>query len=148
MRSIFGTAINICRGVLLPLVLCGAVGCGRDNPFALVKVSGTLTYDDGSLIPANQIILKFEPLTAALNSKTHPPSGMSYVNVADGTFDLVTSYKYADGLVRGKHRVLVSATMESGDATRLVPDEYVDSGRTPLLVDTAESPFQLVVRKP
>jgi hypothetical protein len=73
---------------------------------------------------------------------------MSYVNVSNGTFDVVTSHKYADGLVRGKHRVLVSATTDSGDSTKLVPDEYLDSGRTPLVVDTAESPFRLLVRKP
>jgi hypothetical protein len=113
-----------------------------------VKVSGTLTYDDGTRIPANQIILKFEPLAAPLDAKTHPPSGMSYVNVTDGTFDVVTSYKYADGLVRGKHRVLVSATGASENTTKLVPNDYIDSDRTPLLVDTAESPFRLVVRKP
>ena len=148
MRSISDTAISMCRRAWLPLVLCGVAGCGPDNPFDLVKVSGTLTYDDGTLIPANMIILKFEPLAAPLNTKTHPPSGMSYVNVSDGTFDVVTSHKYADGLVRGKHRVLVSATTASGDSTKLVPDEYLDSGRTPLLVDTAESPFRLVVRKP
>ena len=138
----------MCHRAWLPLVLCGLAGCGAGNPFDLVKVSGTLTYDDGTLIPANMIILKFEPLAAPLNTKTHPPSGMSYVNVSDGTFDVVTSHKYADGLVRGKHRVLVSATTESGDSTKLVPDEYLDSGRTPSLVDTAESPFRLLVRKP
>ena len=141
------TAIGMYRlALLLPLVLCG-VGCGRDNPFELVKVSGTLTYDDGTLIPANLIILKFEPLAVALDTKTHPPSGMSYVNVTDGTFDVVTSYKYADGLVSGQHRVLVSATA-SGAPTTLIPGEYIDSDRTPLLVDTADSPFRLVVRKP
>jgi hypothetical protein len=148
MRSIFDTAICMCRRAWLPLVLCGIVGCGRDNPFDQVKVSGTLTYDDGTLIPASMIILKFEPLAAPLDTKTHPPSGMSYVNVSNGTFDVVTSHKYADGLVRGKHRVLVSATTDSVDSTKLVPDEYLDSGRTPLVVDTAESPFRLRVRKP
>ena len=133
---------------LLPLVLCGIAGCGPDNPFELVQVSGTLAYDDGTLIPAELIILKFEPLADRRDAKTYPPAGMSYVNVADGTFDVVTTHKYADGLVRGKHRVLVSATTASGDATTLVPAEYLDSDRTPLLVDTAESPFRLVVRKP
>jgi hypothetical protein len=148
MRSISDMAIGMCRCAWLPLLLCGLAGCASENPFDQVKVSGTLTYNDGTLIPANMIILKFEPLAAPLNTKTHPPSGMSYVNVSDGTFDVVTSHKYADGLVRGKHRVLVSATTESGDSTKLVPDDYVDSDRTPLVVDTAESPFRLLVRKP
>jgi hypothetical protein len=130
------------------LLLCVVSGCGSDNPFEQVQVSGTLRYDDGSLIPADLIILKFEPLAPPLDKKTFPPAGMSYVNVEDGSFDVVTSHRYADGLVRGKHRVLVAATTSSGDATSLVPPEYVDSDRTPLIVDTADSPFQLVVRKP
>jgi hypothetical protein len=148
MRSLSLTAISVCWPALFPLALGSVVGCGRDNPFDLVKVSGSVTYDDGTLIPANMIILKFEPLAPPVDMKTHPPSGMSYVNVADGTFDVVTSYKYADGLVRGKHRILVSATTAPGRSTKLVPDEYVDSGRTPLHIDTEESPFRLVVRKP
>jgi hypothetical protein len=148
MLSISDTAIGMCRHAWLPLVLCGLAGCARDNPFDLVKVSGTLTYDDGTLIPADMIILKFEPLATPLDTKTHPPIGMSYVNVSDGTFDVVTSHKYADGLVPGKHRVLVAATTASGDSTKLVPAEYLDSGRTPLVVDTAQSPFRLLVRKP
>jgi hypothetical protein len=148
MRSISDTANSMFRRAWLPLVLCGLAGCASENPFEQVKVSGTLTYDDGTLIPASMIILKFEPLAAPLDTKTHPPSGMSYVNVSDGTFDVVTSHKYADGLVRGKHRVLVSATTDAGSSTKLVPDEYLDSGRTPLVVDTSESPFELLVRKP
>ncbi len=138
----------MCRYALLALVVCGSTGCGQDDPFAQVKVRGTLTYDDGTLIPADMIILKFEPLAAPLNAQTHPPSGMSYVNVADGTFDVVTSYKYDDGLVRGRHRVLVVATAASGDATTLVPAEYTNSDSTPLVVDTAELPFRIVVHKP
>jgi hypothetical protein len=148
MRSIFHTAISKCHCAWLTLALCGFAGCAPGNPFDQVQVSGTLTYEDGTLIPADMIILKFEPLAAPLDTKTHPPSGMSYVNVSDGTFDVVTSHKYSDGLVRGKHRVLVSATTESGESMKLVPDEYLDSGRTPLVVDTAESPFRLLVRKP
>lgn len=141
-------ATHLRQVVFTALLICSATGCDSINPFEQVKVRGTLTYDDGSLIPAEMIILKFEPLAKPLDAKTHPPAGMSYVNVEDGTFDVVTSHKYADGLVRGKHRVLVAATTKSGKSTQLVPSEYIDSERTPLFVDTAETPFQLVVRKP
>ena len=130
------------------LMLLCLVGCGPASPFEQVRVQGKVTYEDGSLIPAEMIILKFEPLAEPLDSKTHPPVGMSYVNVDDGTFDVVTSYKYADGLVRGEHRVLIAATTTSGEQLQLVPEEYVDSNRTPLIVNTAESPFHLQVRKP
>ncbi len=136
-------------GIALPiLLLLGSVGCDSENPFSQVQVSGTLTYDDGTLIPAEMILLKFEPLAESLDAKTFPPAGMSYVDVEDGTFDVVTSHKYADGLVRGKHRVLVAATNAAGQVTDLVPPEYVDSSRTPLVVDTKGTPFKLLVRKP
>jgi hypothetical protein len=132
----------------LALALGGVTGCHTESPFSQVQVSGKITYEDGTLISAEQIILKFEPLADRLNSKTYPPAGMSYVNVADGTFDVVTSHKYADGLVQGKHRVLVWATTASGEASDLVPTEYTESARTPLVIDTAETPFEILVRKP
>lgn len=132
---------------ILILWLLSGAGCDSENPFSQVQVSGTLTYDDGTLIPAEMIILKFEPLEKSLDAKTFPPAGMSYVNVEDGTFDVVTSHKYADGLVRGKHHVLVVATDAAGRVTDLVPPEYVDSHRTPLVVDTQDAPFRLLVRK-
>ena len=124
------------------------VGCGSTNPFEQVQVSGTVSYEDGTLIPAEMIILKFEPLAEALDEKTFPRSGMSYVNVADGSFSVVTSHKYNDGIVRGKHRVLVVASNAAGQPTDVVPPEYVDSEKTPLVVDTADSPFDFRVRKP
>ncbi len=131
------------------LLFClGTLGCGSDNPFPQVQVSGTIAYEDGSLIPAEMIILKFEPLAPALDEKTFPRSGMSYVNVGDGTFDVVTSHKYADGIVRGKHRVLVVASTASGQPTDVVPPEYIDSEKTPLIVDTTDSPFEFKIRKP
>ena len=142
------TATSLRYLVFVSLALWCAAGCGPRSPFDQVQVSGTLAYDDGTLIPAEQIILKFEPLAPPKDEKTFPPAGMSYVNVSDGTFDVVTSYKYADGLVRGKHRVLVVATSASGETTSLVPPEYVDSERTPLVIDTADSPLKLRVRKP
>lgn len=148
MRQVLSSLSRAERLALALFLFCFVSGCGSTNPFEQVPVSGTLKYDDGTLIPAEMIILKFEPLTAPLDDKTFPPAGMSYVNVEDGSFDVVTSHKYADGLVRGKHRVLVAATTSSGDLTQLVPPEYIDSDRTPLIVDTADTPFQLVVRKP
>lgn len=143
-----GTATSLHYLVLMSLALWSVAGCGSKSPFEQVQVSGTLAYEDGTLIPAEMIILKFEPLAPPLDDKTFPPAGMSYVNVSNGKFDVVTSYKYADGLVRGEHRVLVAASSASGESTSLVPPEYLDSERTPLLIDTADSPLNLRVRKP
>lgn len=134
--------------VLLAVAVLPAAGCGSGNPFAQVQVRGRVTYEDGSLIPAEMIILKFEPQAEPKDEKTFPRNGMSYVNVEDGSFDVVTSHKYGDGVVRGRHRVLVVATEASGQTTAVVPPEYLDSAQTPLEIDTADSPFHLKVRKP
>ena len=36
-------------------------GCGNEEPFDYVKVSGRVTYEDGSLIPAEHLMLEFVP---------------------------------------------------------------------------------------
>jgi hypothetical protein len=64
-----------------------AVGCSGGNPYDLVDVSGKVTYEDGSLIPADSIMLKFDPEAAPIDEKTHPRKGFALVNVGDGTFD-------------------------------------------------------------
>lgn len=132
--------------------MCGlallSAGCGSGDPFSYVQVSGKLTYEDGSLIPAETIILIFTPQQEAINSKTHPRPGSTTINKTTGEFRTVTSHKYGDGLVRGKHKV----TLLSGDYQRLpaklVPAEYYDTTKTPLEVDTSQQPFHLKVRKP
>ena len=46
-------------GFVALLALAGLCGCGGSDPFPYVKVKGTITYDDGSLIPADRIELRF-----------------------------------------------------------------------------------------
>src|SRR5690349_18981350 len=87
--------------------LASIVGCSNGNPYDLVKVKGTVKYEDGSLIPADTIILKFEPEAAPIDAKTFPRKAYGRVNVADGMIDTVTTHKYGDGIVVGKHKVLI-----------------------------------------
>jgi hypothetical protein len=124
--------------------LCGCHG----EPFPHVQVRGTVSYEDGSRIPADQIILRFEPQIPPKDAKTFPRPGLSYVTVKDGTFDTVTTHKHGDGLVKGQHRVLVVATGTDSEGRPVVPAEYADSATTPLLVHTEDSPFHLKIRRP
>ncbi|MCA9266853.1 MAG: hypothetical protein KDA41_00205, partial [Planctomycetales bacterium] len=71
-------------------------GCSRE-PFAYVPASGSVTYEDGSLIPAERIVVTFIPQVDETNEKIHPPSAVAEVNTADGTFDVVTSHRHGDG---------------------------------------------------
>ena len=123
----------------LTLMICG---CGSSE---YVKISGKVTYEDGSLIPGERIELVFYPggvvrtESVADKSKKSPRPGRATVNSGDGTFDTVTTLRYGDGVMPGKLRVIV----EAGG----IPREYTSASTTPLIVDTKDSPFTLLVKK-
>jgi hypothetical protein len=124
-----------------------SAGCTSDDPFSYVQVSGKITYEDGSPIPAN-VYLLFIPQSAPVDSKTHPRPGQAKVDRATGEFHTVTSHKLGDGLVRGRHKVTVVDPACHPLPATIVPPEYGDQKKTPLEVDTAALPFVLKVRKP
>jgi hypothetical protein len=126
----------------LALILCGQLmGCdSTSSPFEYVPVSGKVTYEDGTPLKAN-FRLQFKSLDQSAIGSAHPRPALANVD-ADGRFENVTSYKYGDGLVPGKHQVAIF------DADKLVPSEYTNVNLSPLVVDTAEIPFDIKVPKP
>ena len=136
----------ILHSTFLILVLAG---CGSPEPFELVKVSGRITYEDGTLIPTegNYVRLTFYSQAPPLDAKTHPRPGTAEVDLLDGTFTCATTHRWGDGLTAGKHKVVVSTTVLQ-QLPKGVPPEYNDPNRTPLEVDTAQQPFELKIRKP
>lgn len=131
------------------LILTTVSGCGEGGPFEYVPVSGKVTYEDGSLIEADSIRLGFTALDYPGDITLRPRPAKASLNVADGTFDCVTSYKYADGLVPGKHRVAIVPLGKNGRLlNKSVPREVMNSARSPLIVDTADTPFHIKVPKP
>lgn len=130
------------------LFLGGVVstGCGSGSPFDYIKVEGVVQYEDGTPIPfVGETRLVFESQAPPLGEAIHPRPAIAYA-AEDGSFSSVTSYKYGDGLVRGEHKVILSATDVAG--SDLIPREYSDIKTTPLLVDTGDSPLLIKVRKP
>ena len=125
-------------------LLC--LGCGGDAPFDYVKVSGKLTYDDGSPIPTGGIQLKFFAEDAPQVEGAKPRPAIAHVG-EDGSFDLATSYKYGDGLIPGKHRVAILYAKDK-QGKSLIPKDYSRSKKTPLVVDTDNIPFEIKVPKP
>ncbi|HEX6962049.1 MAG TPA: hypothetical protein VF175_09295 [Lacipirellula sp.] len=136
------------RRFLILAALACVCGCSRGNPYDLVEVSGAVTYEDGSLIPAETIMLKFQPLAAPRDAKTHPRKAYGRVNVADGTIGPMTTHKYGDGVVAGRHKVLIIPTTSNGEITQLVPDAYRNPATTPVEIDTSEQPLEIRVKKP
>ena len=117
------------------------IGCGSGGPFDYVPVSGTVKYEDGTPFPADGIQLRFDAQDAPKVENAFPRPGLARLN-AQGEFDSVTSYKYGDGLIPGKHKVAIEA------GPTVVAKEYSSIATTPLVVDTNDAPFDIKVPKP
>lgn len=134
------------RGLACGVAALLLAGCSESTPYGVVPVSGKIVYDDGSVIPAEEMILSFRSMEQPLDPKTHPRTGMCRVNVGDGTFESVTTYAHADGAIRGKHKV--SVAFRGGNGKNIVPKDYTSELTTPLVVDTNEAPFTMSIPKP
>jgi hypothetical protein len=130
---------------LLLAVVPMAAGCGSSGPFDYVPVSGKIAYDDGSPLPG-ACKLFFVAQDAPTVEGAHPRPARANVN-AQGEFDCVTSHKYGDGLIPGKHKVAIQIGAGS-DGKPAVPREYSSSETSPLVIDTADAPLEIKVPKP
>ncbi|WP_197530268.1 hypothetical protein [Bythopirellula polymerisocia] len=129
----------------LLLALLG--GCqGSVSPYDYIPVSGQVTYEDGTPIPSGGFVLKFYALDAPKVENMRPRPAQADID-SNGNFECATSYKYGDGLIPGKHRVVIFyATDKNGKL--LVPKEYIQAGDSPLIIDTADAPLEIKVPKP
>jgi hypothetical protein len=123
-------------------------GCGGSEPFHYEKVSGTVTYEDGSLIPGNRVMLTFVPQDKPKDAKIHPRPGIAEADVKTGAFSRVTSHKFGDGIVRGKHKVLVASIDAQDRPTTAIPATYSSVRNTPLVIDSQDGPFHFRIPKP
>jgi hypothetical protein len=135
-------------GCVGALALAAISGCGRSHPYSCVKVSGKVTYKDGSLIPAQRMRLIFVPQTPAIDPKTPPMKGMTEVDVKTGNFSYVNTFDFKDGIIAGEHKVYLQCIVGGSQSRKLIPDEYANAEKTPLTVKSSESPFDLKVPKP
>jgi len=116
-------------------------GCGHE-PFGYVKVQGKIHYEDGTLIPASRIVVRFISQAPTPDRKITARPGDAEVNVKTGAFTNVTSHAFGDGIVPGEHKVVI---VGAGDT---VPEEYTKVETTPLTVNSKDSPFDLKIAKP
>ena len=131
------------------LLFAGLTGCGSE-PYSTVRISGTVTYEDGSLIPAPELIVYFEPQVESIDPRTTPRRGYAEVDVTDGTFSRVTTYAPGDGVIPGEHKVVIEAVGEGGMPDHsYFPPEYSDATTTPLTIEVgSQRTFDLQVPKP
>lgn len=130
------------------LVCAGGAGCGSEGPFEYVPVSGRLVYEDGAPIPAQGVRLQFFVQDVAPVEGAHPRPGAAMLD-EQGSFASATSYRYADGLTPGRHRVSIDYATDA-EGKLLVPREYVHASTTPLevVIDAAGGPPVLDLRVP
>jgi hypothetical protein len=131
---------------LFLLCCCGLlIGCASGSPFEYEKVSGKITYEDGTPIPGGGLRLRFISQDAAPVDQAYPRPAFANVD-AQGVFDYATSYKHGDGLIPGKHKVSLERDSDL-NSQPAVPKEYLSINTTPLIVDTADAPFKIKVPK-
>jgi hypothetical protein len=146
MRPSWGTCFGSgwCRGeaVLVVLGLAMTLGCGH-GPFSAVPVSGKVTFRDGSLIKADRIVVTLVPQGAAASGKMAAPGARGDVNVADGTFAGLTTHKPMDGVVLGRHKVVVQPLKKGPGGMdmplNVIPARYTQPDKTPLEVEVKKS---------
>ncbi|MEE8450586.1 MAG: zf-HC2 domain-containing protein [Thermoguttaceae bacterium] len=128
-------AMILVLAVTTNLLLAGGLGYGEIEPFDIVRVTGRITFDDGTPIPVTRITVMFESQVDPIDKKTHPRPGFAELDVRDGTFSEATTHRFSDGLIVGPHRV--RAWSYDGDFNEvplaIVPSEVeVGSGATKL----------------
>ena len=133
-------------GTTACLALLAFAGCQK-GPYSCMKVSGKVTYEDGSLIPAERIRLVFVSQRPPIDPKIAPRNGTAEVDVKTGVFNSVTTYVKGDGIIEGEHKVVVQCLRGGLIAPDLAADEFSDLARTPLKVRANDSPFVLKVHK-
>jgi hypothetical protein len=126
-------------------ILVAVSGCGNSKPYSCVKVSGKVTYDDGSVIPADRIRLIFVSQAPQINPKTPPHNGEVYADVKTGQFESPTTFIRGDGIIAGDHKVAVQCILNGQLA--LIPTEYTSSTTTPLTANSSQSPFEFKIPK-
>lgn len=135
---------------VLLFCLAATYGCGSNVPFDFVPVQGKVTYDDGSLIKADSVLVMFSPIAADPTAKMVPPGGQTYANVADGTFSAISSYRPNDGLAVGRHKVVVISFKNGPNGnpapSPAVPEIYRKTTTTPLEIEV-NSPNQNIELK-
>lgn len=131
------------------LALLLITGCGPSAPYSIIPVMGTVTYDDGTPIPASRVVISFESESPPVDAKTYPRPGRAEVQ-PDGAFTSVTTWKAGDGAIIGPHKVVIISLDEKQNPTKHVPKEYTNKATTPLTVEVTidGKPLEFKIPRP
>jgi hypothetical protein len=139
-------AISFDRGYV-SRILQAAIGddakkatAAEAKPITLVKVSGTVKFKDGALIPSPEAgkgpppTINFRPVGTAAPGQARKGAGA--LIKADGTFEVMT-FKPRDGLIPGKYAVSIGSDF--------VPEKYRDADTSGLEIDIQKPTSDLAI---
>jgi len=123
-------------------------GCKPSVPYQTTRVTGKVTYDDGTPIPGHRVTVQFLPQVPNISKKEYPRPGRAEAK-PDGVFTEVTTWKYADGVIPGPQKVMVQSLDERERASGAV-DPLYSTANTPLTaeVKVGGGPIEIKVPKP
>jgi hypothetical protein len=138
---------QLVRFGLVILVVTLLAGCSK-SPLDLVPVTGTLTYEDGTVPVGELRVVRFEPV-GGFQSRTGPRAATAELK-DDGSFTAMT-LRPDDGVVPGEYKIALVFFKSRGSMEPILPDEYRQSDKTPLAPVTVKADgknhFELVVKK-
>jgi hypothetical protein len=111
-------------------------------------VSGTLAYDDGSLVPVEHVVLLFHPKADPRDARTYPRPASALVDQKSGRFSYVTSHKPGDGLMACKYKVTIHLPSRLALPPECAAESYADVNRTPLEIEGGASAIDIRIAKP
>ncbi len=135
--------VTLC--VALPLVLVAA-GCGGDGVGGpLIKVTGTVKFEDGSIPQGDYSAqVSFEPVEFGPGTQV----AQGDIDPQTGAFTLLT--KNEEGAIAGKYIVLVQVFDGYPDQKLAVPEQYTIREASPLreTVSATKTTFDFSIEKP
>ncbi len=140
------------------LAVCFFTGCSEADPFPLEKITGKVTYSDGSLIKAGMIQIICKSVDVEAVKGKAPRGAKGKIDPETGEFSNFTTWKASDGVICGRNKVAI-IPMEYGKnidpmgrpAKGLLARKYFKTSTTDLeieVVSGGENHFELTVEKP
>jgi hypothetical protein len=135
-------------GLLFPLGLITSWVWMPRGQLACERVSGTVTYTDGTPLPVDGMVIHFHSFVRARDAETLPPVGVAVVDRDTGAFSYATTRLPGDGIISGLHKVTVHAAGEQPLPESIASTDYSERNRTVLRVNTKNKPFKILIDKP
>ena len=122
---------------------------GQTGRFQVHDVRGTVAYVDGSVVPADMMLLRLFPEAGREGESNTAMPLTARVDASTGRFRAKSvSGKEEHGSPSLMWRVVVLSGDQKPLAEELVPREYGNAEETPLIVAINGSPLQIRLRRP